>query len=345
MELKPVLNSSDREQFFELETEVYTPYPQHPKTEDPLLRAMVEGSSAFCSHASVLPYLILEGAKVSGRFAFVRDPNLPDHIQIAWFEALPGLQGVCELIISTARKLFPDCRKLVAGLNGHLNYGAGFLLQPFEEVSPFGLPHSPPYYPSYFKGLSEKRMLTYRFHMPEFYAWGKKTREQTDLEGISVRILDQGRFAEEIALYTELNNACFTDHPFWSRRRAEDDLELFESMDEQFQPEYLLFAEVEGKAVGYLYWMPDLNEGSKDHYHSYRYAEIAVLPEHRGLVTLALFLEMLVQVEALGCVWGEGGFIFEQNRASIIMTKRYYQRVYGIIPEPWRYLAVYETGL
>ena len=62
-------------------------------------------------------------------------------------------------------------------------------------------------------------------------------------------------------------------------------------------------------------------------------------------MTLALFLEMLVQVEALGCVWGEGGFIFEQNRASIIMTKRYYQRVYGIIPEPWRYLAVYETGL
>lgn len=354
-------NPSELEAFYALEQMVYAHYPLHRSAYGDILPLLVQGRSPFCRHASVSPYLIMRSGQPAGRFAFVHDHNLPDYIQIAFFEALPGLQNLTEAIRSAAKQNYPRCSRMVVGLNAHLNYGAGFLLNRFDEQPLFELPYNPPYYQHYFAELKAGLMVTFRFPMQEFYAWGRKMRQKADLKGITVRSLDPEYFERDIGIYTELNNACFAGHPYWTDRTGAEDLELFLPLKAYLQADNLLFAEFQGRVLGFLFWMPDLNElldgqeapGEKqlERYESgfqfkrYRFYEIAVIPEHRGPATLALFLAMLTAVEKLGCIYGEGGIIFSENLASINMTRRYYQRVFGYRPEPWRRLAVYEAEL
>lgn len=359
IQLISAISPSELDAFYALEQEVYASYPLHRSGSGDMLPLLIEGVSPYCQHASVSPYLIMRSDQPMGRFCFIQDHHLPDYIQVSWFEALPGLEQLAEAILSAAKHNYPQCKRIVIGLNAHLNYGAGFLLNRFEEAPIFELPYSPAYYRDYFADLTERHMFTFRYRMPEFYAWGD--RQSTNLRRITVRNLSLQHLERDIGIYTELNNACFTQHPYWAQRSVEEDIELFRSLGAFLDPENLLFAEFEGKAVGFLFWLPDFNEllqkyeslGAehlKQHqsgyqYRQYRFHEIAVRPGFRGPVSLALFLGMLASVKKLGCAYGEGGIIFAENQASLNMTKRYYQRVFGSLPEPWRRLAVYEAEL
>lgn len=361
MELVPVRTEIELDAFYQIENIVYADYPQFRSSYADIMHNMVEGKSSFCKHATVLPYLITKSGQVIGRFTFIHDQNLSNYVQVAFFEALPEIEDLAEEIKSTAGKLFSCCHYLVAGLNGHLNYGAGFLLNRFDETPIIELPFTPSYYPDYFRSFKEKRISTFHFNMEEFYSWGRRERKVAKPTGINVRIADSNELLRESKIYAELNNACFSQHLYWSDRTSEEDYEQFLSLGPFFRGEYLLFAEFNGQPVGYLFWLPDLNEilgkdelpGPKQlqiiqngyKFNTYRYSEIAVLPKFRGFVTLALFLEMLVHVEKLGCIYGEGGIIFEENQASLAMFNRYYKRIYSCETEPYRNLAVYECEL
>ena len=361
MRLTELNTDSDRHGFFDLEAEVYRSYLQWRPSGSELLTRLIGGASPFNRHAELLPYLVWEQGRPVARFVFVRDRNLPGYVLVGWFEALPGLAGLAEAIRQEGARLFPGCEKIVFGLNGHLNYGAGFLLNRFDEMPAVDFPYTQPYYPEYFRDLRERRMITFKTRVPNYYAWGRKTATTAYLQGIRVRTLDWNRFEAEIGIYTELNNACFWHHPYWAERTAEEDLELFGAMGGFFRSENLLFAELAGRAVGYLYWLPDLNElvdgpgtlGVEElrkyqqgfRFTNYRFYEIAVLPGYGGPASLALFLALAPYPESLGCQTCEGGFIFEENRACIAMTRRFFQRFGSRDLDPYRYLAVYEGDL
>jgi hypothetical protein len=359
--LRPVVSKDELQTFYDLEDFVYASYPQHRSNGGEMMHLLVEGQSVFCRHASIYPYLIIDKGQPAGRFAFIRDLQLPDYVQVSFFEAFPGIEGLAEEIVRTARELFPQCGHLLVGLDGHLNYGAGFLLNRFDEVPLFELRYTPPYYPEYFKALKERRMVTFRTGLDNFYIWKDRILQSADLKGITVRQMDLEQFSRDVRIYTELNNNCFQKHPYWSDRTAEEDEEQFRTMGQFLRAENLLFTEYEGEAVGYLLWFPDLNELIKpdetlgteqlDKYNSgfrfetYRFYEIAVMPRFRGTATLALFANGLVPIQKLGCQFGEGGFIFEDNSESIVMTQRYFTRSNGYASEPYRLFAVYECDL
>ena len=360
MDLIPALTHNELESFYNLDKIVYEEYPLYRSTGSEIIHSLVTGKSLFCRHAEITPFLIIEADRSVGRFVLIHDYNLSDYAQVAFFEALPGITDLVEKIILKAQEYHPSCRKLVIGLNGHLNYGAGILLNRFNESPVYELPFNPEYYPNYFTTLDKKTIVTFRFQMKEFYQWGNEVRKVADLRGITVRNLKMDQYQKDIGIYTILNNACFIDHPYWSNRMVEEDLELFGPPGSFLKEENLLFAEYQGEPVGFLFWLPDLNElvgkvktsnlRKKRHeipeqFYSYRFSEIAVLPKFRGIATLALILEMLIPVQKLGCQYGEGGFIFEENKQSVRMTKRYYKRIFGRDIDPFRYMAVYECEI
>jgi hypothetical protein len=50
-------------------------------------------------------------------------------------------------------------------------------------------------------------------------------------------------------------------------------------------------------------------------------------------------------IQKQGFVTGEGGFIFEENRSSMIMTRRFLERATGNYIKPHRQYAVFEKEL
>lgn len=305
-----------------------------------------------------------EAGEDVGRCALIHDLRLPDVVQVAFFEALPGVTGVVPALAEAARGLGTAATQLVVGLNGHLNYGAGILLDRFEEPPVFGLPWSPPYYASYFASLRCRRLVSYRFDLQGFFDWHARTAPGFDARGVTVRPLDKRNLRRDVAIYTELDNGTFSRAEcwHWSNRDPEENHELFHPFRFLIQPQHLLFAEKGGKPIGFLLWYPDFNRlvppgrdlglwdvlrvASGARLPAARLAEIAVLPEHRATpAAAALFLAAIPHMRAAGHQTLEGGFIFEENRRSMVMTEKFLARALGRRLTPHRRYGIFEGAL
>lgn len=348
--------------FSNVATDVYKGNKYFRGTEASVERLLLNSTGAFKSHSTVKKFVVRDGNNMVARFALIHDHRLAEYIQVSFFEAQKGLGDIFTLIKKEISTHFPQCTKVVVGLNGHVNYGAGILLNRFDETPLFGLPYNPDYYAGYFENLQCRKMFTFRLSMESYNAWVQTYPVQRVLKGLTVRFMDKRNIKDESALYTLLNNQAFTKHPYWANRDNEEDLELFYPFRYLLDNENLIFAEVNGKPVGFYLWYPDFNQlvstqrdlnvldvikfRLKSSIDTFRFTEFGIIPEYQGSpVALALVNKALPAVMEKGYQFCEGGFIFEENRASIAFVKRMIQRSHGGATEPYRQFATFETTL
>jgi GNAT superfamily N-acetyltransferase len=331
-------------------------------TEASIESLILLGPTAFHNHATAYCYAVEDENEYVARFALIQDKKLPDFVQVSFFEAYPKMTGLWDLIKTEAKNRFKQVPKVIAGLNGHLNYGAGFLINRFDEDPIFGLPYTNSYYPEYFNELNRKVMVTFRFPMKEYINWFNRYKIKRLIRGVKTRNMDKKNIKKELEIYTELNNKCFTRHPYWADRSIEEDLELFYPFRFLLKNENLIFAEYEERPVGFFLWYPDFNQlvtGTRDlnafdvikyktgaSINAFRFAEIGILPEYRcSSVNIALIQHAVPYIENLGIDYCECGFIFEENTESIAMMKRFMNRFFKRDVEPYRKFAVFEGVL
>lgn len=357
-----LLDNSSSGVFYKTAADIYKSFPLYRGTEKSIEQLLLSKQCAFNTHAEIKTFVLRDGNNLVGRFALIDDKLQPHHVQVAFFEAIEGLGDIFGLIKTEINKHFPHRRKVVIGLNGHLNYGAGILTGNFDEPPLFGLPYNPSYYASYFKNLKAHNMFSYRFSMEVYKAWADTYAPAKELQGLKVRFMNKHRINEESAIYTRLNNQAFVDHPFWANRDIDEDQQLFYPFRHLLENENLIFAEVNGQPVGFFLWYPDFNQlvrSQRDlnlwdvikykagkRIDAFRFTEIGIIPEYqRSPVALALISKSLPVLIEKGYMFCEGGFIFEQNTASILFVKRILQRCYGKPPQPYRTFAVYEAEI
>lgn len=362
MIITQVKSKKDLEAFYNICKEIYKNNIFHRSTEDDITRLLIEKSSVFHHHASVNPYLIMEDGSIVGRFALIYDQKLPDYVQVSFFEALPGLLNLAGAILRQAKLIFPGRNRIVVGLNGHLNYGAGILVSKFDQAPVFGLSYSPEYYQDYFKNFTKKTMVSFRFPTAPFFEYYNKMCNSSNFRGITVRKMNKKKLRQETEIYTYLNNACFPGHPYWADRTVEEDFELFYPFRFLIKEENLLFAEMAGKPIGFFLWYPDFNQLVNPNQHlglrqvlryhcadpinTFRFTEIAVLPKYKiSPAVQAMILYATPFIKQSGYHFGEGGFIFEENKDSMAMTRRFLERATGEKIKPYRRYAVFESEL
>jgi hypothetical protein len=362
MILKEVYTKKDLYTFYRIPEEIYKTNIFYRASEFDITQLLIEGPTAFHQHASIHSYLILCEDDISGRFSLIHDQKLPEYVQVSFFEAQPGLPGIANLITEKARSLFPQCKRMVVGLNGHLNYGAGILTSNFSEAPVFGLPYNMEYYQDYFSDFRKIPLVSYKFPIEPFIEYKLRMGDDPELKGITVRKLNKKKLRQDSEIYTYLNNACFPGHPFWAERDVKEDYELFYPFRFLIKEENLLFAEKEGKPIGFFLWYPDFNQLLKERQHlglkqvlryyftrtinTFRFTEIAVLPEYKkSHAVQAMILYAIPYIRKAGIKYGEGGFIFEENINSIVMTRRFLERATGIKMEPHRHYALFEATL
>jgi len=362
MNLKEVHTKKEFRIFQGLSSEIYKNIPHYRGTENEITKLLIQGPTVFHSHGLVYSYLIHESGKTIGRFSLIADGKLPGYVQVGFFEAMPGYPEIVARIKEKAGEIFPHCNRIVFGINGHLNYGAGFLMDHFNETPVFGLPYTREYYGDYFRDLEKRTMVSYRFSTEHFFSYYETLGGKPAYEGIIVRKMNKKKLRKDTEIYTYLNNACFPDHPYWADRDPKEDYELFHPFRFLIREENLLFAEKDGEPIGFFLWYPDFNQLVNDGralgiWHllryrlsnpidTFRFTEIAVLPEYKvSHAVQAMILFATPFIRKAGIKFGEGGFIFEENRSSIAMTRRFLQRATGDKVEPYRHYAVFEDEL
>jgi hypothetical protein len=381
MLLMPVRTPATWKIFFNLPHAIYKRNPAYRHTEAAVARLVVRGPSVFQQQATVLPYLLADKPlagqphpanraldsctgpeRICGRCALILDKRKPDTVQIAFFEALPGLTDPLTLLKREIRSVFPGVKHFTVGLNGHINYSAGLLAANFDAPSCFGLSYTPAYYLDYFKELQVHTLYTYRFPTRPFFELARKKADYASLKGLTVRPFNRKKIKEEVCIYTSLNNACFKEHPFWIPRTEEEDYELFFPFRFFIREGNLLFLEKEGTPIGFFLWYPDFNQLVRPHEElslkhilhflianpitTIRFTQIGILPAYQASDgVLLLILAAIPYVKKAGYTQGEGGFIFAENSRSLRMANRFIYRACGLDAQPAGEYRIYEGQL
>uniref|UniRef100_UPI004056B0EC hypothetical protein n=1 Tax=Candidatus Electrothrix sp. TaxID=2170559 RepID=UPI004056B0EC len=285
--------------------------------------------------------------------------GLPDQVQLSFFEALPKARSAVQALVEKASSLARQwgATSLLVSMNGHVNYGLGFLADSFDEMPCFGSAYTPPYYIDYFRtlGFSEQQLISYRYPMSTFVAQQEKRLLERTKQRFNFRKADFSRLQQEISIYTRLNNECFADHPLYFHRYDDEDYELFHPFRWLLKEENLLIAEHGATPVGFLLWYPDFNEligpGQELGIQAllkykilrrpikrFKIVEIGVLPKFQGSsVILGLFHACfeLTRHRFQEC---ESGWIFSENSKSRNICKRWN-------PEPGPSYSVFTFAL
>ena len=327
----------------------------------PLLKMLLAPSSSFSANTAQRPIMVFgDDGQVFATAVLMVARKMPDVLQVGFFEALPDRQEAVALLMNRAREIAKEegANRIIIGLDGHVNNGLGFLADSFGSPACFGSGYNPPYYIDYLHRVatSTTLLVSYLYDL----SVANIDLEKKVIERISRRFkVRKGDFSDmrkEIAIYTQLNNACFKNHPLYYERSENEDYELFKSFGPFLKDENFLVSEFEGRPIGFLLWYPDFNAlvepggklgfGTALKYRmpgntisKFKIAEIGILPEHQGSAAIGGLIGRCFEIGKKNryshC---ESGWIFDSNEKSRGISERW-------ACEPHKSYKVFEIDL
>ena len=216
--------------------------------------------------------------------------------------------------------------------------------------------HTPPYYQGFMEhfGFQPARgdNLAYAVDVDEDTPPRRRLRRLADKArkrgGVTIRGADLEHLEREIdSIHHLLNTALahLPDHIGWHRAALEALLKPFLDIAD---PDLILFAEIDGEAVGWFPGLPNLNEAFqhanglrhrwdyvKLWWHTRRQPEclavksVLVLPEYWGTnVSVLLFDELVRRAEEKGYKWLDMSLTSEDNPNTPILAERMGAKIY-----------------
>lgn len=261
LSLQEVRTRRQKRSFVAFVYRVYAGNPCYRDTLMPILTLFLHQRDSFTSEAYVRPIQVVSRGEVAAQCVLVHHPGLP-MLQVAFFDALPSQSEAVDLLVEEVRAdaRRRGLRRIVAGLNGHVAYGVGYLADAFDVPSSFDSIYTPEYYLGYWSPHAEAvhTLSSYRFDLSQ--ARPPDPALHRAYSRIQFRTMDKARFREEAILLGELANRCLADTYLYFDRDPVDMYRLLKPIRPLLESANLIFACREGKEIGFLFWHPDFNE-------------------------------------------------------------------------------------
>lgn len=228
----------------------------------PIIREVLGRKSVFARKITAYAYKIEDEKRCVGVVSYLIHEGYSNVLQIAFLE-YKDQQGVLPEVVNKACELakLHSIKELVVGLNGHVNYGFGLSDCQVHKPTLSGC-YTKDYYRKDLEALGFCRLGLSTYEYP----WQSRAFPMDEEKIVRLgkffnfRYATKATFKEDIALYTKLNNICFTEHPHYFLRTEEEDSELFASLKYFMEEGSLIFAEYKGEPIGFLLWYPDWGE-------------------------------------------------------------------------------------
>lgn len=254
--------------------EVYGNDPQFKNNKEGIYSLVCNPKMQFYQKSQQEMVVVKVDNKIQCLSVLILHEARPDVLCMAFFEAYEKSENAVKKMIDYAtdfgRKR--SCELLIIGLEGHCNYGLGFLDKAKDNKNSgyptFGEAYSPKYYTELFEALGSD-LVPHRYHsffdqvqhiekrVESYMQRFSKVRDDFTIDKSS--FIGKG-FTSTMRRYTDLNNLIFHGHISYYHREYGEDVELFRSMAPLLNPDNLLFIQYKGKDIGFILWYPDFNE-------------------------------------------------------------------------------------
>jgi GNAT superfamily N-acetyltransferase len=299
----------------------------------------------FFAHAEAAYFLARREGRVVGRIAAVHN-----RLHNEFHEDRVGFFGFfeCREDAEAAGALFTSAEAWLRGrgldtMRGPASFSTneecGLLVDGFDTPATLMMPHNPRYYVDLVEGAGfapAKDLLVYQrmaTALPERLLEGARLLERR--YGLAVRAIQMERFAAEVeAIKRIYNQAWERNWGFVPMTDAEID-HLAAQLRPVVVPDLVLFAERAGETIGFAVALPDLNVAlrrnpsgrlfpglikvllaSRHAIRRVRILLLGIVPAWRGKgVDALLYKAVWEHARAKGTLWGEAGWILEDNQA------------------------------
>lgn len=351
MRVRPARDAKDIARFIDLP---YRLHSRDPLWVPPLRRDVAtllsRTKNPFFEHADAEYFLAERGVEVVGRIAAIHNrlhnETHGDRVGFfGFFECIDDQAVADALFAAAADWLRPRGLDTIRGpASFSVNDECGLLVDGFDTPPVLMMPHNPRYYPV----LVERAGFTLAKNLVCFEgtdpagAIGERIERSVDIVrkrfGVTVRPLNMRNFDGDVALIKQLYNQGWERN--WGFVPMTD--HEIDHLAEQFKPvvvpELVVFAEKEGRPVGFAIALPDLNvafRGNRNgaflpglvrvlwmlktrRIHRLRVLLLGTTPEYRGRgIDAVLYHAIWKAGNARGVHWGEAGWILEDNAAMV----------------------------
>lgn len=269
MHVRPLSTREEFERYVDFADEVYRDNQYWVPTDKHHLTQLLAGEAGFGPGSKIRPFWVEDDDKILAVVTALNDEAYDLHWNermghLLFFEAFADqdlavkslIDGACEWLKSHGCKAAR--MSLLPGLQLPLTIDA------YDTVPTVFHTYNPSYYHSYIKNsrfTTELGVVQYQIQFtPELARrYGEMVRKASD-NGVSLRPWDLDHLEEETEIFAALGNETFSAHfgfmplPKPVYRGLTVDLKDF------LLDGFMLFAEVDGEPVGFVYSLPDLNQ-------------------------------------------------------------------------------------
>lgn len=362
MEIRPVRTRADRETFLTFPWQIYRHDPLWVPPLFPERRALLNPkTSEFLSHAKAEFFIAWQDGVPMGTLSAAEDfannqlRNSKECV-IGFFESIPD-PSVAHALFDTAASWAAS--RGLDSLRGPFNFdyenGYGVLIAGRDRPPALLCGHTPPYYQSFFEdnGFTPARPDNLAFALeirdtPETQSLFRMAERVRVSKSYLIRGAKLDEWDQEVdRVHFLLNQALahLSDHTPWRREAVEALFAPFRSLAD---PELVLFAEDEGRVVGFFPGIPNLNEvfqkvnGLR---YPWNYLSLAVLlrkrtnclavksvlvlPEYWGSGLAALlFAELYQRAASRGYRWVDLSLTSADNPRTPMLAERFGAKIY-----------------
>jgi hypothetical protein len=229
--------------------------------------------SLFNQHdGSIVGFIARRDGRVVGRIAAILNRSHNSH----WNDRV-GFFGffACEDNADTARALFDqatetlgawNCDTMRGPYNPSINEECGLLTEGHDAPPSISMPWNPGYYPRLCEAASLQVVRTlYAYHLPLHIGVPERiqkmaARLRKRAGAVRIRSFDMKRLDEELRLVHRLYNVTLDRNWGFVPVALEDLLASADDLKAFADPDFLVFAELNGEAVGFMLTLPNLNE-------------------------------------------------------------------------------------
>jgi GNAT superfamily N-acetyltransferase len=205
---------------------------------------------------------------------------------VGHFEAGDGESAELLLSALMQRLRKQGCTLAVGPMDGNTWRRYRFMSEPGNEPPFFLEPWNPPAYPEYFLQAGFTPLAHYTSaRVTDLSVRDERIPravERLRAAGVSWRPLNQDRFEEELKSIYRLSVKSFVENFLYTPISEQEFLAQYLAIAPYVRPELTLMAEQEGKLLGYLFGIPDLNRSGRGEIDTFIVKTVAVLPGRRS---------------------------------------------------------------
>ncbi len=367
--IRAVAGKRDMDRFIRFPWHIYRNSPQWVP---PLLmdrRKLVDRKkNPFYRHADAEFFLAERDGVLVGRIgAIVNHNHLKEHGDatgfFGFFESVDDQEVANALLHQAEQYLRSRSMKAMRGpASPSVNDEYGLLVEGFDRPPVVLMPYNPPYYGMLLEGyglVKSRDLISYLLSQDTVMSekLQRVTQRVRERQGITIRPLNMKDFDAELERFKRIYNTAWASN--WGAVALTD--EEIEAMAADFKqiivPEVVLFAEKDGKTVGFSLSLPDINVPLKYNTKGYllpgalrlfwhkkkidlvRIVALGVLPEYLNSgIAGVLFYETAARAKPLGYDFGEAGWVLEDNLQMV----RSAEMMNG---DPYKKYRIYEKAI